>query len=209
MSASLAGLAILVIGDSQMMGMLPSLHNQLEGSGATVYSYAVCGSTAQDWIVPSMATCGTLSREAKAPAVLDQKSHPAWNISDLIAKHHPNLIVVELGDTMAGYGGHPALSWVHEQISGLTARIAASKISCVWVGPTWGSDTGPYHKAPAEVQDMARLLASSVAPCSFIDSTTFSRPGEWATRDGGHLEPDGYRKWSAAIANALVQSKGH
>lgn len=208
MSAALAGLAILVIGDSQLMGMLPVLHNQLEDAGATVYSYAVCGSTAQDWIIPTTASCGMLHRDDKAAAVLDMKPGPTWNITNLIAQHHPNLIVVELGDTMAGYGGHMELGWVHEQISGLTGKIAASRISCVWVGPPWGEDNGPYHKTTAQVQAISQLLSQSVAPCRYIDSTAFSRPGEWHTRDGGHLEPDGYRKWAMAITASIEQLKG-
>jgi hypothetical protein len=208
MSAALAGLAILVIGDSQMMGMLPTLHNQLEDAGATAYSYAVCGSTAQDWIVPTTASCGMLHRDDKAPAVLDMKPGPTWTVTNLIAQHHPNLIVVELGDTMAGYDGKMELGWVHEQISGLTAKIAASHVPCVWVGPTWGSDTGPYHKSTATVQAMAQLLSKSVAPCQYIDSTAFSRPGEWQTRDGAHLEPDAYRKWAVAITGSLERLKG-
>src|SRR5277367_1868623 len=106
MSSALAGLVILVIGDSQMMNMLNNLHSQLQDNGATVYSYAMCGSTPADWITPSVASCGTGERQDKSPAVFDLKSHPGWSINDLIARHHPQLIVVELGDTMAGYGAH-------------------------------------------------------------------------------------------------------
>jgi len=208
MGGALAGLVILVIGDSQMMNMLPSLHNALETDGAVVHSYAVCGSTAQDWVVPGIASCGTLERQDKAAAVLDQKSKPTWNISTLIAQHHPNLIVVQLGDTFAGFGGQIEQGWVHQQITALTGKIAASNVSCVWIGPTWGKNAGPYHRTDAEVQAFSQLLSTSVAPCTFINSTTFARPGEWQTRDGGHLEPDGYRKWSAAITATIVRLKG-
>jgi hypothetical protein len=208
MSGALAGLVILVIGDSQMMNMLPNLHNQLEDQGAVVHSYAVCGSTAQDWISPGTASCGTLERQDKAPAVSDQKTKPTWNINQLIAEHHPNLVVVQLGDTMAPYGGaHVETAWIHDQVTGLAGRIAANKISCVWIGPTWGADSGPYRRSDAEVQTMSHLLSTSVAPCTYIDSTTFARPGEWHTRDGGHLEPDGYRKWAAAITASIVKLK--
>jgi lysophospholipase L1-like esterase len=55
---------------------------------------------------------------------------------------------------------------------------------------------------------MSKLLSTSVSPCSYVDSTTFSRPGEWQTRDGGHLEPDAYRKWAMGITNAIEQLKG-
>jgi hypothetical protein len=208
MSSALAGLVILVIGDSQMMNMLTNLHSQLQDNGATVYSYAMCGSTPADWITPSIASCGTGERQDKSPAVFDLKSHPGWNVNDLIARHHPQLIVVELGDTMAGYGAQLELSWIHQQVSGLTGRIAADKIPCVWVGPTWGQDEPPYRKSVASVQAISQLLSASVAPCNYVDSTGFSRPGEWPTRDGGHLQPDGYRKWAKAISDAIVRLKG-
>ena len=32
-----------------------------------------------------------------------------WSLEKLIAQHHPDLLVVELGDNMAGYGVLPAL----------------------------------------------------------------------------------------------------
>jgi len=208
MSGALAGLVILAIGDSQMMNMLTNLHNQLEDAGAVVYSYAVCGSTPQDWISPSVTSCGTGEHADKAPVVIQQGSRPTWNINNLIAQDHPNLILVELADTMAGYGAQMELPWIHQQINGLTGRIAATHISCVWVGPAWGQDSGPYHKTVARVQEMSQLLSSSVAPCAYIDSTTFSRPGEWQTKDGGHLEPDAYRKWAMAITASVVKLKG-
>ncbi len=208
LNSALAGLVILVIGDSQMMNMLTNLHNQLEDNGAVVYSYAVCGATPQDWIAPSVTSCGTGEHQDKAPVVMTQGSRPTWNINNLIAQHHPNLIVVELGGTMAGYGEQLELPWVHQQVNGLTSRIAASKISCVWVGPTWGGDKGPYHNSVAGVQQLTQVLSTSVAPCNYIDSTAFSRPGDWQTRDGGHLEPDGYRKWATAINSSIVKLKG-
>ena len=37
---------------------------------------------------------------------------------------------------------------------------------------------------------------------------TFARPGEWPTKDGSHLMPDGYRKWSQDIVNAIERLKG-
>ena len=206
--SALAGLAILVIGDSQMMGMLTNLHNQLEDNGAVVYSYAVCGSVPSDWTSPSTTSCGTGQHLDKSPVVMQQGIRPTWNLNNLIAQHHPNLIVVELGDTIEGYDGKMELPWIHQQLNGLTTRLAATKIACVWVGPTWGQDKAPYHKSDAHVQQMSQLLASSVSPCVFVDSLTFSRPGEWQTRDGAHLEPDGYRKWSTAIAGSIVRLKG-
>ena len=42
-----------------------------------------------------------------------------------------------------------------------------------------------------------------MAPCTYIDSLTFSKPGEWITTDGQHFTIDGYQKWAKAIGTAL------
>jgi hypothetical protein len=118
MSSALAGLVILVIGDSQMMNMLNNLHSQLQDNGATVYSYAMCGSTPADWITPSIASCGTGERQDKSPAVFDLKSHPGWNVNDLIARHHPQLISSSWATPWPG----TALSW---SSLGSTSKSAA------------------------------------------------------------------------------------
>src|SRR5579862_9774360 len=106
MNAALAGLVILVIGDSQMLNMQSNLHNQLEDAGAAVHSYAMCGATAADYLYPSTVTsCGRAERHERGPAVVEnQKAMPTYSLPALIDKVHPNLIVVELGDAMAGYG---------------------------------------------------------------------------------------------------------
>lgn len=50
---------------------------------------------------------------------------------------------------------------------------------------------------------MSSFLATNVAPCTYIDSLTFSKPGEWITTDGQHFTIDGYQKWAKAIGGAL------
>jgi hypothetical protein len=47
-TSALAGLVILVIGDSHMMNMMNNLHNQLGSEGAMVHTYAMCGVAAAD-----------------------------------------------------------------------------------------------------------------------------------------------------------------
>jgi hypothetical protein len=211
MSMALAGLVILVIGDSQMMNMMSNLHNRLEDDGAAVHSYAMCGATAADYLYPSTITsCGRSERHERAAAVnQDQKAMPTYSLPQLIAQYHPNLVVVELGDSMAGYGlSQMERSWVVDQVHALTGRIAAANVACDWVGPVWGQDEAPYKKSDARVKEMSQLLAESVAPCRYIDSTVFVRPGEWQTRDGTHLFPDGYRKYATDIADAIVRLNG-
>lgn len=213
MNGLLAGLVILMIGDSHMGHMITTLHNELENDGAAVHSYFMCGATAADWVYPSQvaswAGCGKGEHHEKDPVVLENtKSMPTYLLSALIDKYHPNLVVVQLGDGMGAYGSNPIdKKWLDDQVRVLSGRIAASHIACDWVGPVWGQDRPPYNKTEAEVKELTQLLSAAVAPCRYIDSTTFARPGEWPTIDGSHLVPDGYRKWSVDIAEAIVRLK--
>jgi hypothetical protein len=213
MNGALAGLVILVLGDSHMAGrelLITPLHDDLEAAGATVHTYGMCGASADAWLTPTNVTCGRAERHDTAGPIVDisGKSAVTWSINDLLKQHHPNLVIVELGDAMAGYGSpQMAKSWVYDQVHALAGRIAASGASCVWVGPAWGSQTGSYFKTDARVREASDFLAQIVAPCAFVDSTGFSRPGEWKTTDGQHLTPAGYRLWGADIANAVVRLK--
>ena len=210
MNSALAGLVILMIGDSQMMNLINPLHNQLEAEGAVVHSYAMCGAIAGDWIYPTTLSCGRAERHDKAPAVVEDRAGlPTYSLAQLIATTHPNLIVVEIADTMAGYGS-PQIEhqWVSDQVHALTGKIASSNIACDWIGPIWGQESPPYQKSDARVREMSQLLSQSVAPCRYIDSTVMARPGEWPTRDGTHLQPDGYRKWSVSITDAIARLQG-
>jgi len=211
MGGALAGLAILLIGDSHVATpnyLIASFHEALEAQGATVNSYGTCGGMAMDWVLKVTASCRAERHGAGAP-VYTNKVEPSWSIDELIGENHPNLAIVVLGDTMAGYD-KPELpkAWIYDQVHQLTGRIAAHNIACAWVGPIWGNAQSMFHKTDARVVEMSQFLSQSVAPCDFIDSTRFARPGEWPTTDGQHLTPGGYRKWSAGLVAALVQMRG-
>src|SRR4029077_16923588 len=93
MSGALAGLVILVIGDSHMSHMIISLHDQLQAAGADTHSYYACGGTPNDWVYPSQvvsAGCGKGERHGAGPVVRDeQKLVPTYQLNVLIAKHRP------------------------------------------------------------------------------------------------------------------------
>jgi hypothetical protein len=210
MNALLAGLAVMIIGDSHMVTrdyLITTLHDDLIAQGATVDTYGMCGANAQDWVYPGTVSCGKAERHGKqAPEIKRASSAPTYQLEALIAQHHPNLIVVEMGDTMAGYGQHDfPQAWVYQQVHSLTGKIAAQNIPCVWVGPPWGSEGSTYHKTFARVKEMSEFLATAVAPCRYIDSTQFSKEGEWPTIDGQHLTSAGYKSWAADIAASLDQ----
>jgi hypothetical protein len=210
MNALLAGLTILVIGDSHMVTsgyLITTLHDDLLAQGATVDSYGMCGANAGGWVYPSTVSCGKAARfDKKGPEINRTLNTPTYQVDALIAETHPNLILIEMGDTMAGYGQHDfPQAWIYEQVHTLTGRIAAKNVPCVWVGPPWGSEGSSYHKTFDRVKQMSEFLSTAVAPCRFIDSTQFSKPGEWPTIDGQHLTSSGYKSWGADITTALDQ----
>jgi hypothetical protein len=212
MNMALAGLVILALGDSHMAGrdyLLTNLHNQLEAQGASVHSYGMCGATAGDWLYPTTVSCGRGEHNDNSPPVTDRnKQAKTWNLNELIAKHHPNLVIVELGDTMASYGS-PEMpkAWIYDQVRALVGRITGQGIACVWVGPIWGNEGPPYRKTVARVRELSQFLAQTVPPCHFVDSTSFAKPGEWPTTDGQHLTEAGYKAWGANIVAAIDRLK--
>ncbi|MGH7092497.1 MAG: SGNH/GDSL hydrolase family protein [Stellaceae bacterium] len=210
MNGLLAGLAILMIGDSHMVTngyLITTLHNDLTEQGATVNSYGMCGANAGDWVYKTTVSCGKAERHGTRPARIDREPRaPGWTFDELAAANHPNLVIVEMGDTMAGYGQQNfPRAWIYDQVRTLTQQIAKDHVQCVWVGPPWGAEGTSYHKTFSRVKEMSEFLAKSVAPCQFIDSTRFSTPGQWPTIDGQHLTATGYREWGKDIAGALDQ----
>jgi hypothetical protein len=206
----LVGLVLLVIGDSHMTGphyLIGTLHDALIAEGARVNSYGFCGAQGESWVYGTTVSCGRAERHGRNPPVTDRMPQDrTWPLRQLVAQDHPTLIVVELGDTLAAYG-QPDLpqTWIYQQVRTLTGQIRADHLPCIWVGPAWGDNGYAYHKTAARVTAVSEFLARSVAPCRYIDSTKFSRPGEWPTTDGQHLTANGYRAWGNDIAQAIVE----
>jgi lysophospholipase L1-like esterase len=210
MNGALAGLAILAIGDSHMVYMASPLHEALEQQGAIVNTYGMCGAMATDWLTISTTQC-SVERHANGPAVLKYTTSKGWLLSDLIAKNNPNLVVVELGDNMAGYGTMAALprDFIADQVRQFLAPIKARNLPCIWIGPPWGSQTTLYHKTDARLKELSQFLSQTVAPCSYVDTTAFAQPGQWATLDGEHLTQPAYHQWSQEITGAIVRLRAH
>jgi len=209
MNGPLAGLVILAIGDSHMVYMASSLHDALEQQGARVDAYGMCGAMATDWLMPTTTQC-SVERHDDGPALVKNQTTHSWLLADLIARDHPNLIVVELGDNMAGYGTMPSLpqDFIAAQVREFLAPLKARNLPCIWVGPPWGSDTPLYHKTDGRVNALSRFLAQIVAPCGYVDSTSFAGPGDWPTVDGEHLTEPAYHAWSVDITNAIGRLRG-
>jgi hypothetical protein len=214
MSLLLAGMTVLVLGDSHLATkgyLIDTLHGELMAQGAHVYSYGACGTQAGDWMKPVRPTCGSAFKLDDKPT-RERRGEAAsmTALPELVKLHHPNLIVVVNGDTMAGYndkGDALPKPWIRGQVRALTEGIKASGASCVWVGPGWGNK-GKFYKTVERTQEMSDFLADNVAPCIYINSLKMSKPGEWGIipGDGQHFTDAGYQSWGSAIAREIVSS---
>jgi hypothetical protein len=203
----LAGLTILIIGDSHMTvptHLITSLHDDLVAQGAHVHSLGICGANAGDWTKASPGTCGGSERVDNGPVKVLGANPMTVPIKQLIATDKPNLVIVVQGDTMAAYDKPDfPKTWVWQQVTALTKDIASTNTTCVWIGPAWGTEGGKFGKTFTRVKLMSSFLQANVAPCTYVDSLTFSKPGEWATVDGQHFTGPGYKLWGDAITKTL------
>ncbi len=210
MLATLAGLSILVIGDSHLLNpnyLIGRLHDELQAQGAHVHTVGVCGSTPGDWVTPRTGDCGGAERNGKSPIAYTGKEAATRPVQQLIQGEKPNLVIVVMGDTLGNYK-QPTFprAWAWQQVTALTKAIGATGVPCTWVGPAWGSEGGKFGKTFERVRQTSEFLASNVAPCSYIDSLAFSKPGQWRTIDGQHFTPTGYKAWGKAIAQSVGAS---
>lgn len=207
-SAALMGLTLLVIGDSHLATpkyLIGSLHEQLLERGAQVVTIGVCGAHPADWVKETTGDCGRAERRGSGPAQRQDAGAKTVPVSQLIAQERPDAVIVVMGDTIGSYR-NPEFpqSWAYTQVTTLTRAIASAGVSCYWVGPSWGTEGGRFGKTYERVRVLNAFLAENVAPCTYIDSTRFSQPGEWKTLDGQHYLAAGYRAWGQAIAEAIA-----
>ena len=208
MNTLLAGLVVMVIGESHMSlndHLISTLPDDLAQQGAKVVSFGACGASAGDWLKAKSVPCSGFRidtgpvRERPADIAATQP------IGKLLDKYHPNLLVVVIGDTMASYGTTPMpKSWIWQGVSALTKEIKEHGTRCVWVGPAWGEDGGKYKKTNQRAKEFSDYLSTIVAPCTYVDSLTFAKIGDWKTLDGQHFNRAGYEAWAQGITNAIT-----
>ena len=133
---ALAGLVLLVIGDSHMVSqgyLISSLHESLVSQRAIVHSYGACGVNAGDWVYGTSGTCGQAERHERGAPRIDYSSRAkGWTVKELIERHRPDLIVVQMGDTMAGYGQSTLpQAWIYGKVRALTTAIRTQNVACI------------------------------------------------------------------------------
>lgn len=97
-------------------------------------------------------------------------------------------------------------SYAYEDIKKLTLEIQKSKVSCLWIGPTWGNEGALAKKTFKRVQEVSDLLSFSVKPCQYMNSLEMSPPNKWITFDGQHLILKDYKEWSNKIMQEIKKT---
>lgn len=183
--------------------LLDPLHEELTRQGAKVVSVGACGASAGDWLKTVTVPCGALKIGA-GKATMKGSDASTTPITELVGQYKPDLIIFVIGDTMASYGKPFPQAWAWQGVSSLTKAVSGTKTACLWVGPAWGSAGGKYGKTNDRVKFMSNFLANNVAPCSYVNSLSFSKEGEWPTIDGQHLTPAAYKQWAHGISQAAI-----
>jgi hypothetical protein len=204
----LSGLSILVIGSSHLASpgyLVSSLHDNLQNAGAQVHTIGVCGLTPGAWLQSTHGLCGGAERVGKGPLRLSiNRSSKTTSITQLVETEKPNLVLIVMGDTLAGYAEpYFPKQWASQEVWKLTSTLEKLNVRCAWVGPAWGTEGGELRKTYERVKLTSDFLASNVKPCIYIDSLKMSKPGEWPSSDGQHYTPVGYKAWGAAIFRAV------
>ena len=202
---------MLIIGASQFAHtgyLITTLHTDLQERGAAVVTYGACATVPDAWVDARPVTCGTAVRVGPGAVVEDRsKAATSWAVSDLIHQYHPQLVVIGIADTLAGYRQHEiSASWIKQETHELVQKIAAEHVACVWLGTTWGTEGGPLGKNFQRVKELSELLAQDVAPCAYVDCLAFSKPGEWPTIDGQHHTAAAYELWGRAATQAILDT---
>jgi len=208
MNMLLAGLTVLVIGDSHMAKpeyLITPLHDALTRRGAVVHAYGACGLPAADWLHRKRSTCGSAMKAAAGPVqAFSGKEGSTTPYAELQQAVKPDLVVVVIADAMGDYmKADIPKAWLWQQVTALTKAVKESRTPCVWVGPPWG-EGGRFGKSFERVKAYSEYLSDIVAPCAYVDSTTFFRPADWPTIDGLHLTGAGYAAWAESIAEAVA-----
>lgn len=204
----LLGLKILILGASHLAtpGFFGTiLHNQLADQGAIVHTLAVCGAFPSHWVLPTQGNCGSLEKVGGNPANFRLGKTPnTKSYLELVAVESPALVILVMGDSVANYSA-PTMNkkWAYQEIQKLTSTIDESKISCLFIGPPWGTEGGNSKKTNIRVREVSDFLKINVKPCKYIDSLKLSRPGEWDTTDGLHLMQKGYAEWATRVMQEI------
>jgi len=154
-------------GEATFGGKLVEL---IEEKNENVSIYAVGGTTAKDWVLGLNQIWGLWEHHTGGEdRRIDHPQTPLF--TELIALHHPDTIIIELGTNLIW---HDLTTEDSTYIDNLLEASKASGAKCFWVGPPDLRPSTDYYER--REKDIHNLLLDKIpgSACDFIPSWTFT-----------------------------------
>ncbi|MGV3524324.1 MAG: SGNH/GDSL hydrolase family protein [Candidatus Sericytochromatia bacterium] len=196
------GTRVLILGDSQTVGPYgKSIDELARATGATVSTHASWGASPA-WFVNGNETYKYWSRNAEGQEATQMHAKTPV-LTDLLASHRPDVVVVTLGGNLIA--GNASQADVTRQVSEIGNAVSASGARLVWVGPP---KYDPKTRSPEVVEQLYQKLGNIVPE---FGTLVDSRPHveAYAGTDGLHYSgPEGERiagEWAAGVFETIQQ----
>lgn len=172
---------ILIIGDSHTVGPFgQKLDELLRNEGASVATYASCGSIAKWWYNGQRTTCGYYERDL-AGKKTEATKHITPLFSELLRNIKPDHIIIALG---TNYVKNLNDDSVKADLTVMMNDIRSTGAGCFWILPP------DMRQFRAELPRLNRLVKAVAGDeCRYLESASITRYPD----AGG----DGIHYWSA------------
>lgn len=190
--------SLLFIGDSHSVGPFgEALNKSLRSLPLSVSSYAYCGSIANDWYKEKGITqCGYLEIDSDGKKSAGQ-SGSVPKFQNLLLKHRPQIVVVELSTNYFGYENE---TFIINDMRRMGRDIINSGAKCFWIGMPTTRKLAPHHAR------LSRLTKAAISDlCTYFDSfpvTSYPATGG----DGIHFYFPGGREIANDWATSFFKS---
>ena len=212
------GKSFLYVGDSLSVGKFGEvLRDYLVTNfdARNVAVYASCGSSPENWLraEPTHFTrCGYREDAAGRNVVVDAATHHATpKLEDLVARHHPGTVIVQLGtnwmDRIAAGDTPQKEAEFSSTLDRFTAALRSqSRVKIIWITPPDSS-----HFSQGVQRAVASLLRRAASRDHFeiIDSKELTHyiPGKTGG-DGIHYNSQASTEWAVRVVRRLKYRLG-
>ncbi len=209
---------VLYVGDSLSVGKFGEvIRNYLIANfGArNVAVYASCGSSPEHWLraEPTFFTkCGYREQGPGRDAVVDSATHHATpKLEDLIARHHPSTVIVQLGTNWMDRIAAGDTPQKEAEMSSILDRFTAalrsqSRVKIIWITPP---DSSHFNQRVQRVVASLLKNAGSRNRFDLVDSRDITHyiPGKTGG-DGVHYNSEASTEWANRVIRRLKYRLG-
>lgn len=161
---------VLFIGDSHSAGpmgreVVRLMNEKFNGTNNTFSLYGSCGSIGRSWFINWETPCGLYTAPHGEKAVLTAKGKTP-QLLDLLAKHKPDTVVVELATNYVKYDESVAIRDMKKMVK----AIKDNQSECLWI-------SAPHmRKFASDLNRLYALVEKSVGiDCKILRSDDFTK----------------------------------